>query len=355
MNISLKTIAAGLMLGNLLCAQIATTIVSATTAATPLVFPNCTTPNFAVPSKPKDTKRFVHGDQVKDSGGRKEFAVKETVSAVYDGATGWMLTAGQEILRFDLATGKLMESHSIPGAAAFLIDGDTIWVGTGAAQLFKYSRSLKKLTLIASQGNGSMLRIATDGTNVVALSNGTAQANGAYHSGILTVVRADGSALTSLLNASPAPHTALAVSLVLESGYAWVTYNDGKIVQLPVTPNGEPQQKHTGDTDAGKVVDAVSDGASLWMVNEGSGNVTRFDFLSKMPVSKVYGAPGAKKLLFDGTSLWVAAGDRVVQFHGTDSRKLAELAPGTKPTAMMFDGMKVWLADRYSGTLKPLP
>ena len=99
-------------------------------------------------------------------------------------------------------------------------------------------------------------------------------------------------------------------------------------------------------------MDAVSDGGSIWIVNSGTGSVSRFDLQSKTIVSKVPGAPGAKKLLFDGTSLWVATIDRIVQFHGTDSRKLNELQIGTKPTALLFDGMKVWQADRLTSTLK---
>ena len=88
------------------------------------------------------------------------------------------------------------------------------------------------------------------------------------------------------------------------------------------------------------------------MVNQGTGSVSRFDYQTKTLVSKVPGAPGAKKLLFDGTSLWVATLDRIVQFHGTDSRKLSEIQIGSKPTALFFDGMKVWQADRVTGTLK---
>jgi len=353
MHTNWKTIAAGLAMSNILAAQIVTTIVTTTTAATPLVYPNCTTPNFAVPAKPKDTKRFVHGDQVKESGAARQLPVKETVSATYDGATVWALTTGPEILRMDSATGKVLESHYVPDAVAFLLDGDNIWVGTSRAQLHRYSRGIRKIMFTHTLGTGSIIKVATDGTNIVAVSNGLVQFDGTrWYRGMMTVVRADGSQLTAGLNFSTNTNQPEPVSFALEAGYAWITMSNGSIVQHPILPNGETQKTHAGDTDLGRVVDTVSDGASLWMVNESTGNVSRFDFQSKTLVSKVFGAPGAKKMLFDGTSLWVATTDRVVQFHGTDSRKLNEMQIGSKPTALMFDGMKLWLADRYSGMLK---
>jgi len=340
-------------MSNILAAQIVTTIVTATTAATPLVYPNCTTPNFAVPAKPKDTKRFVHGDQVKESGAARQLPVKETVSATYDGATVWALTTVPEIVRMDSATGKVLESHYMPDAVAFLLDGDNIWVGTSRAQLHRYSRGTRKITFTHTLGSGSIIKIATDGTNIVAVSNGLVQYDGTrWYRGMMAVIRADGSPLTAGLNFSTNPNQPEPVSFALEGGYAWITMSNGSILQHAILPNGQPNQTYSGDSDPGKVVDTVSDGASLWMVNEATGNVSRFDFQSKTLVSKVSGAPGAKKMLFDGTSLWVATTDRVVQFHGTDSRKLNEVQIGSKPTALMFDGMKLWLADRYSGTLR---
>ncbi|MFN7934274.1 MAG: hypothetical protein U0R19_13170 [Bryobacteraceae bacterium] len=352
MNTKRNIITLGLILGNLLGAQTITTIITTTTAATPLVYPNCTTPNFAVPAKPKDTKRFVTGDQVKDSA-RKEIPTKEPVSAVYDGATIWVLTTGQEIVRLDPATTKPIESHYIPDASSFLLDGDNIWVGTTKAQLHRYSRSLRKVTLTVTLGTGSVIKGATDGTNIVALSNGLVQLSATtFWKGMMTTVRPDGTYLTVGLSQSATTTQPEPVSFTLESGYAWIARADGTILQVPVLPNGETQKKHDVDTDSGGIVDSVSDGASVWIVNSGTGSVSRFDLQSKTLVSKIPGAPGAKKLLFDGTSLWVATTDRIVQFHGTDSRKLNELQIGTKPTALLFDGMKVWQADRLAGTLK---
>lgn len=352
MHTNWKAMAIGLAMSNIVAAQIVTTIVT-TQTATPLVFPNCTTPNFAVPAKPKDTRRFVHGDQVKESGAARQFSIKETVSATYDGATVWALSTAPEILRMDVATGNILERHSVADAVAFLLDGDTIWVGTSRAQLHRYSRSIRKITFTHTLGTGAIIKIATDGTNIVAVSNGLVQYDGTrWYRGMMTVVRADGSPLTAGLNFSTNTNQPEPVSFALEGGYAWITMSNGSIVQHPILPNGGQQGTHFGDSDPGKIVDTVSDGASLWMVNEGTGNVSRFDFQSKQLVSKVYGAPGAKKMLFDGTSLWVATGDRVVQFHGTDSRKLGEVQIGSRPTALMFDGMKLWMGDRYTGTLK---
>ncbi len=353
MRTNLKMMVAGLVMSNLLAGQIATTIVGTATAAVPLVYPNCTTPNFAVPAKPKDTRRFVHGDQVKESGGRKEMYVKDAASVVYDGVTTWALTAGSEILRMDMVTGKVLESHYVPDAVAFLLDGDTIWVGTNKAQLHRYSRSTRKIASTVTLGTGSIIKIATDGTNIVAVSNGLERYDSTrWYKGMMTVVLASGMPVTLGLSLSTSMSEPEPVSFTLEGGFAWIVLADGSIVQQSIVPNGMGPQKHVGDADSGRIVDAASDGASLWMVNEGTGNVSRFDYQSKTLVSKVAGAPGAKKLLLDGTSLWVATVDRVVQFHGTDSRKLGELQIGTKPTALLFDGMKIWVADRYSAMLK---
>lgn len=354
MNTKLTAATLSLIVGNFLHAQIVTTIVTTTTAATPLIYPNCTTPNFAVPAKPKDTRRFVTGDQVKESS-RKELPTKEAVSAVYDGATVWVLTTGQEIVRIDPATTKPIESHYFPDASAFLLDGDNIWVGTTRAQLHRYSRALRKITLTVTLGTGSVIKVATDGSNIVAVSRGLVQLSSTtFWRGMMTTVRPDGTYLTIGLSQSSTTTQPEPVSFTLESGYAWIVRADGSILQVPILPTGEPQQKHEVDKDSGEIVDSTSDGASVWIVNSGTGSVSRFDLQSKTVVSKTPGAPGAKKLLFDGTSLWVATTDRIIQFHGTDSRKLSELQIGSKPTALLFDGMKVWQADRLTSTLKPV-
>lgn len=354
MNTKLTTMTLGLIMGNLLAAQTVTTIVTTTTVANPLIYPNCTTPNFAVPAKPKDTRRFVTGDQVKD-GSRKELPTKEAVGAVYDGATIWVLTTGQEIVRIDTATTKPIESHYFPDASAFLLDGDNIWVGTTKAQLHRYSRSTRKVSLTVTLGAGPVIKVATDGTNIVAVSSGLVQLSSTtYWRGMMATVRPDATYITIGLSQSPTTTQPEPVSFTLESGYAWIARSDGSILQVPILPTGEAQQKHTVDTDGGGIVDAVSDGGSIWIVNSGTGSVSRFDLQSKTIVSKTPGAPGAKKLLFDGTSLWVAATDRIVQFHGADSRKLNELQVGSRPTTLFFDGMKVWQADRISGMLKPV-
>jgi hypothetical protein len=98
------------------------------------------------------------------------------------------------------------------------------------------------------------------------------------------------------------------------------------------------------------------DGSSVWVTNT-LGDVTKFRG-SDGAVEKTIdlGSSQLRGIIFDGTSIWVAApvGNAVYKLRPSDGALLGFYTVGLQPYQLAFDGANVWVTNEYSDSVSKL-
>ena len=97
------------------------------------------------------------------------------------------------------------------------------------------------------------------------------------------------------------------------------------------------------------------DGASIWVANFNSNNVTKLRASDGVCVGTCTFAVGTNPtgVAFDGASVWVTNRDSntVTKLRASDGALLGTFAVGPFPFAVAFDGASVWVANSNSTTV----
>ena len=93
------------------------------------------------------------------------------------------------------------------------------------------------------------------------------------------------------------------------------------------------------------------DGISVWVVNGGSGTVTKLRASTGAVVATYSVGSGPYGIAFDGTNIWVgnSFGNTVTELLASTGAVIGTYSAGSKPTGVAFDGTNIWVAD-YDGS-----
>ncbi len=93
------------------------------------------------------------------------------------------------------------------------------------------------------------------------------------------------------------------------------------------------------------------DGISVWVVNGGSGTVTKLRASTGAVVGTYSVGSGPYGIAFDGTNIWVgnSFGNTVTELLASTGAVIGTYSAGSKPTGVAFDGTNIWVAD-YDGS-----
>ena len=98
------------------------------------------------------------------------------------------------------------------------------------------------------------------------------------------------------------------------------------------------------------------DGISVWVVNGGSGTVTKLRAGTGTVVGTYSVGSGAYGIAFDGTNIWVgnSFGNTVTELLASTGAVVGTYSAGSKPTGVAFDGTNIWVADYDGNTVTEL-
>ena len=98
------------------------------------------------------------------------------------------------------------------------------------------------------------------------------------------------------------------------------------------------------------------DGASIWVANSGSNNVTklRANDGASLGIFAVGNIPNS--IAFDGANIWVANSgtSNVTKLRANDGTSLGTFAVGNFPRGIAFDGANIWVANFSSANVTKL-
>ncbi len=97
------------------------------------------------------------------------------------------------------------------------------------------------------------------------------------------------------------------------------------------------------------------DGASIWVANSASGNVTKLDASTASSIGNFTAGTGPDGICFDGAFIWVADNNGIVtKLNANTGTSAGTSSAGTTPSAVCFDGASIWVANFGSANVTKL-
>jgi hypothetical protein len=98
------------------------------------------------------------------------------------------------------------------------------------------------------------------------------------------------------------------------------------------------------------------DGASIWVANEGSANVTKLRASDGANLGTFAVGLAPNGIAFDGANIWVVnfSSNNVTKLRASDGANLGTFAVGSYPRGIAFDGANIWVANLGSANVTKL-
>jgi YVTN family beta-propeller protein len=268
-------------------------------------------------------------------------------AVVFDGVSLWVANEFDNTVTRLSATGAILGTYTVGRRPLGLAtDGKSLWVAN------YLDNSVSHLTV----EGGALVGTYAVGEGPVAL---------VHHRDSIWVANRDDNTVTRLDAATGMLQatvkvgrrpTGLAAGDVATAGgtghFVWVANNrGGTVARIRQGDNTVAGTFPAGDGPFG----IAFDGATIWVTNYFSQNVTRF--AADGTVIGTYPAgDGASGIVFDGDSLWVAnnGSNSVTRLRATDGASLQTLDVGRGPFGLAFDGSAVWVANFGSNDVTPM-
>jgi outer membrane lipoprotein-sorting protein len=283
-------------------------------------------------------------------------------------------------LRWDLLVPRAI---SIPNAAGPAFDGSNIWVANAGGNTVTKVRASDGVVLGAFQVGTNPTKVTFDGSNVWVSNSSTTTvtklraSDGALQgtfSGVngprgsvfdganvwfvntasnVTKIRASDGVVqgTFAVGANPS-------AIAFDGANIWVTnLNSDNVTKLRASDGALLGTFNTG----GRPAAIVFDGLNIWIGNQGTPSLSNpsvyklrvSDGALLESISTSGAAPVA--MSFDGASIWVTAGNRVIKLRGGDGFPQGTYLLGTPTFEIAFDGANIWVTNGPNDTITKMP
>lgn len=131
-------------------------------------------------------------------------------------------------------------------------------------------------------------------------------------------------------------------------------------ILLALSPTAALAQSGSSNTPVVTVSPSgvVFDGASIWVLNNECGEVTKLRASDGFNLGHFFMKTGQGALAFDGANIWVTnsgLSGTVVKLNASDGENLGTITVGSNPRGIAFDGANIWVANSASGSVSKRP